>query len=276
MRTLRNCGSANMNTGLGKCEPNLEEVLGSILVPHGMKLPAKLTAEVLEEMAHADRPNRIYGISQYFEYAKNGGEAQVSAIGYGAEKLTGYSAWRDTFTMEQYYAGLAAALAKSANTKFDVYHYDNEQLLFGLDDGTEALQGIPCAVVYGEGTQHKTSGSNSTMTVNFSYMNAKRMYTDFAYTQLDFRPEDLTLGLIDVKIEKGEDGFKIFEAVGGNDLTAEYGNLIATAADKVLEGEPAGVSYDSANNVIKATAETLKLKAPSVLYENGIKGIEQV
>lgn len=278
MTKLRKCGSANLNTGLSKCEPDFEKVLGSILVPHGVKLPEELTPEKLEELAHADRPGRIYGIAQYVEYAKNGGETQVAAQGYGSEKATGVSAWRDTFTMEQYYASLVSSLTKTMNTQFDVYHFDDNKILFGLSDGTGVLAGIPCSTVYADGTPHKTSGSVSTMTVNFSYKNARRIYEDFDYIELDFRPEDLVIALTPVVLKKEGEGYKIYEAVGKNDLTSEYGALIQTAGKDVFVGTVTAVTYDASKDIIIVTggSDDLKLQSPSELFKAGIKGIEQI
>ena len=78
------CESAEMNTGGSACKVDWGKVKGAILVEHGVKLPANITADELEKMCHADRPGRIYPIHTFVEYAKNGGEAQVSAVGYGA------------------------------------------------------------------------------------------------------------------------------------------------------------------------------------------------
>ena len=92
MRKLRTCDSAQLNTGVSKCPPDFENMKGAILVPPGTKLPADLTAEKLEQMVHADRPGRIFGIVRFTEYAKNGGEIQTAANGYDGEAPTGVSA----------------------------------------------------------------------------------------------------------------------------------------------------------------------------------------
>lgn len=275
MRKLRKCGSATLNTGTSKCPPDFNKVKGALIVAHGTKLPAQLTLETLEELCHADRPNRVYGILNFVEYAKNGGEVQVAATGYGPEQVTGVSAWRDSFTLNRFYPELQASLLNVANQLFDVYYFDEDLLLYGVNDGTDTLAGIPMANIYGDATPHATSSALSTMTVNFSHYNPKRSYIDFDYAQIDFNPEDATLGLVNVKIEKTEEGFKIYEAIGGNDLTSIYGPVIAEAGEEAVSGATA-VSYDPTNDVIKATGETLTLAAPSKLFENGIKGIEQV
>lgn len=278
MRTLRTCESAVLNTGLSKCPKDFNKVKAALIVPHGVKLPQALTAEVLEELIHEDRNKRVYGIGIYVEYAKNGGEVQVSATGYGPEQVTGVSAWRDTFTMDRYYPELMASLLGIANQRFDVYYIDEDGLLMGLNDGTDVLAGIPMANIYGDATPHATSGALSTMTVNFSHLNPKKSFLNFDYTVIDFSPEDIELGLTEVKVEKADGGFKIFEAMGGNDLTGQYGPLIASAGKDVIEGSVTAVTYDAANNVLTVTGSTdsLKLASPKVLFEKGIKGIEQV
>lgn len=277
MRQLRQCGSANLNTGVSRCAPDFGKVKGALVVAKGIKLPDQLDADTLEEMAHADRPNRLYGILNFVEYAKNGGESQVSATGYGPEQFTGISAMRDTFTLDRFYPELMASLIKVANTKFDVYYFDEDLKLYGINDGTGILAGIPMANIYPDATPHATSSAQSTMTVNFSHLNAKRSFLNFDYKELDFNPEDLTLGLIEVKVEKEEKGFKIYEAVGGNDITGIYGPLIQSAGADVIDGQVSAVSYDANDNIITATGvEKLTLKSPKELFEKGIKGIEQV
>ena len=75
MRKIRNCKSAQLNTGGSACKIDWSKVRGSIMVEPGTKLSDDITGEKLSEMCHADRPNRIYPIFPILEYAKNGGEA---------------------------------------------------------------------------------------------------------------------------------------------------------------------------------------------------------
>ena len=278
MRTLRTCESAVLNTGLSKCPPDFNKVKAALIVPHGVKLPAELDAETLEKLIHEDRSARVYGVGLFVEYAKNGGEVQVSATGYGPEQVTGVSAWRDTFTMEKFYPELNAALLRVANQRYDVYFIDEDGLLFGNADGTDVLAGIAMANIYPDSTPHATSGAMATMTVNFSHLNPKKSYLKFDYRKVDFQPEDIELGLTEVKFEKGDEGYKIYEVIGGNDLTGQYGPLLQEAGAEAFEGNPTTVSYDAAKNVIVITGgeDAVSLKSPKELYEKGIKGIEAV
>ena len=74
MRQTRQCADAQLSTGVSKCQPDFGKMKGAIITEHGTKLPADLTADKLEELAHEDRPGRIYGVGEFVEYAKEGGE----------------------------------------------------------------------------------------------------------------------------------------------------------------------------------------------------------
>ncbi len=102
MRKTRICDSAEMNTGGSACSVDWGKIKGAIIVEHGKKLPADLTPEKLAELCHADRPDRIYPILTFVEYAKSGGEAQVSAVGYGSNQYNGLNAQTDTFTLPRF------------------------------------------------------------------------------------------------------------------------------------------------------------------------------
>lgn len=288
MRELRECESSQLYTGVSKCPPEFDNMKGAILVKPGTKLPAKLTASKLEELVHADRPDRVYGIVRFVEYAENGGDVQSSANGYDGESPSGVNARRDTFTLNRFYPELDASLTKSYNEPWDVYFFDGNNFLYGLNDGSDVLAGYPMTSVYSDSTPFNTSGAKATMSVNFSHEDAKRAKTDFDYVKLSFNPLKCILGLTPVRMEaieinkNGMSGtgsdYKIYEKIGGNDVTAIYGPLIATSHEDVLTGTNTSVSYDSVYNtlMVTSTAGTVRLKEPSVLFENGIKGIEQV
>lgn len=283
MRKLRKCDSAQLNTGVSKCPPDFENMKGAILVAPGTKLPANLTAEKLEELVHADRPGRIYGIVRFTEYAKNGGEVQTSANGYDGEAPTGVSARKDTFTLNKFYPELMASLTKAFNQQWDVYFFDDVNTLFGLSDGSDTLAGYPMTSVYADATPFNTSSAKASMTVTFAHENAKKSITDFDFIQLDFNVQKCVLGLTEVVLAKTSDAgdaYKLYEKVGGNDITAIYGPLIAAAGNTVLEGaSTTAVAYSAESDTITVAASgsaTVRLKSPAALFEKEIKGIEQV
>lgn len=280
MRQLRKCTSSQLNTGVSKCPVDFGKMKGAILVEPGTKLPAKLTATELEKLAHANRPERIYGILTFVEYAKNGGEMQTAANGYGPEERTGLSARKDTFTMNKFYPELYSSLTKCSK-EWDVYFFNEDNMLFGVNDGTDILAGFSMADVYADATEFATSSAKPTMTVTFSHSNPKDAAENFDFIQLDFDPRKLTLGLTAVKLEKADDAnkYKLFEAIGGNDITSSYGAVLANVGSAVLNGATSAVSYDEASDTLTISATsggTISLKSPSVLYDNDIKGIEQV
>lgn len=278
MRQLRECDSAQLYTGVSKCPPDFGKMKAAILVKPGTKLPADLTEEELERLVHADREERIYGIVGFCEYAKNGYEVQTSAKGYGSERVTGISARKDTFDLDKFYPELDASLMATSNVKWDVYFIDEDSFIHGMDDGTDVLAGYPMSSVYGESTPFPTSSEQASMQVVFCHVDAKKAkrYGDYVPLGFRFDPDSLVLGILPVKLVKGEDGYKLHEAKGGYDLTGIYGPLIATAADKVLEGATAATYNAATKTLVIADGGEVRLKAPSVLYEHGIKGIEQI
>jgi hypothetical protein len=251
---------------------------GAILVHHGYKLPAELTGDALEKLAHAARPERVYGIVTFVEYAKDGGEAQTSATGYGGTGVTGWSTRTDTYTMDAYYPELDASLAKTVNQKFDAYFFDEDNNIYGINDDTDVLAGFPMSCVYATSTQHPTSSEKATMTVSFCFEDAKQAVTKYDYQPLGFDPRKYTLGLVLVTLGKTDASgskYKLYEALGGADITSTYGALIADNAN-LISGNATAVSYDEESDTLSITGSTSpSLKAPSVLYEAGVIGIEQ-
>ncbi len=283
MRKLRTCGSAQLNTGVSKCEIPYEKLLGAIVVPYGTKLPADLTGDKLEELAHADAATRIYGIRTFVEAAKNGGEVQTSAVGYGPEQITGISSRKDTMTIDKYSAALDASISKAGNRRWGVYYYDSDSILYGIDDGTDTLAPFPLSNIYSDSTPFKTSGNPAQLTVTFSHEDARKSKERADFTQLGFNPQDVeNLGLTEVCLVKtagSGSSYKIYEKVGGYDVTGIYGPLIAAAGDTVINGATSAVSYNDADNTLTIAVSgdaAVSLMPPKVLFANDIKGIVQV
>lgn len=277
MRKIRTCKSAQMNTGSSACSIDWKKVKGAILAERGTKLPADLTGKVLMELCHADRPGRIYPIFPFLEYAKNGGEPQVNAIGYGASEYNGLNAQTDTFTLKKFDEMLNAQLLKCANKGWDVYFWNQDTILIGYNDGTEILAGIPMSSVYPTSTLFPTSSAKSAMTVSFAHEDAEDSHLNFDYVQLDFNPKNFLKGLVDVVLEKtdAENAYKIIEVVGGYDRTEEFGKLIADGATEVLNNVTSASYADGIITIVPKGDGVPSLKSSSVLFKNEIKGIEQ-
>jgi len=282
MRPLRTCDSAQLNTGVSKCPLDFEKMVGAIIVGKYAKLPADLTADKLEQLAHADENERIYGIVRFTEYAKNGGEPQTATNGYGPEEFNGFSARKDTYTINRFYPELHASITRCANTSRGVYFFDENNMLYGVNDGTDILAPFDMSCIYSDATPHPTSSAKATMTVTFCFTDPKQAVVDFDYIRLDFNPEKLTLGLTEVILKATTDSgsaYKLYEKVGGYDVTGIYGPLIATVGNTVLNGATSAATYNEADNTLtiaNAGSAKVSLKAPKVLYENDIKGIIQV
>lgn len=281
MRKTRTCTGANLNTGVSKCHLDPEKVKGAILVPRGTKLPAEFTATKAKELCHADRPGRIYPILPFVEYAKNGGEPQVSANGYGPSQMTGISALTYTFTMDKFYPELNASLTKAANKAWDAYFFDEKNVIYGLNDGSDTLAGIPMSTVYSTPTPHPTSSAAATMDVSFAMEDARFYFENMDFVQLDFVISRSLVGLTPVELVKvGSSGndYKLIEKVGGYDLTSTYGPIIKE--NPTLVGvSSSGVTYNASTETltISTTGDAVPaLAAPSELLDKGIEGIEQV
>lgn len=275
MRPIRNCKRGELNTGKSQCPLDLAHIIGAMVVPQGFEFPADATASSIKEACHADRSERIMPIMVFVEYAKEGGEANVSAVGYGGNQVTGLSPRTDTYTMAQHDPALAAALSKAMNLPFDVFYFDENDVVYGRRVG-DALRGFPITTLYPTVTPHPTSSNPATLTVSFAFENARDAIEDFDYVQMGFSLKDNLVMLTEVElVNTGTNKYKIVEKVGGYDLTAKYGTVIATAAATVFNGVSA-VSYDSDAEVLTLTVTqgaTPSLKAPSALYTAGIYGI---
>lgn len=272
MRKIRNCTAAQLNTGGSACRINWDKILGAILVEPGTKLPVDLTVESLMEACHADRPDRIYPIVTFTEYAKEGGEPQVSAEGYGANQYNGISARTDTFTLNVFDEMLNAALIRTASKEWDAYYFDKSHI-YGYNDGTDELAGLPMATVYPTATPHPTSSTKASLTVSFCHKDAEDNLLHLDYMDMGVNLSRYLKGLTEVfLVEETTGKFKIVEAVGGYDRTPEFGQLIATNAETLLTGASTSTYEDG---YISATGAT-GLAAPSVLYESDVKWIECV
>lgn len=278
MRKIRTCKGSRMNTGSSACSIDWKKVKGAILTEHGVKLPADITGEKLLELCHADRPGRIYPILPFLEYAKNGGEPQVNPVGYGASEYNGLNALTDTFTLKSFDEVLNAQLLRCANKGWDVYFWNQDNTLIGFNDGTDVLAGISMSSVYPTVTRFPTSGAKSTMTVSFAHEDAEESLLNFDYVQLDFNPKNFLMGLVDVVFEKteAENAYKIIEKIGGYDRTEEFGSLIADGAAEVMNNTTSASYADGVITIVPKAGAVPSLKSPSVLFEKGIRGIEQV
>ena len=85
-------------------------------------------------------------------------------------------------------------------------------------------------------------------------------------------------GLVNVKLEKqtAANQYKIVEEIGGYDRTEEFGKLVADKAAEVMNNVTSATYADGVITIVAKDSGVPSLKSPDVLFENGIKGIEQV
>lgn len=273
-KEFRKClGLASFNTGKSVCVLDPGKIKSVILVMHGQKLPADLSADALEKACHADRPARIFPLKTVVEYEPSGGEAQTNATGYGPTKVTGYSAKVDTLTLDDYDGSLKANLMAAKNVAFDAYMVDENNIVYGMNDGSDQLAGIPLSGIYPGGQDWDSSGTEAGLSVSLMYKDYEKYVKNADVVSCDFDVTDALKGLVYVDILSVESNkYKIVEHFGGLDITEYYGSLLAQEAETALP-ELETVQY--ADGVISASAGEATLAKPSVLQTVGITGIEQ-
>jgi len=277
MSRIRSCKSGSFFSGSSICEINYDKVKAMVLTPHGQKLSYGSVAD-LREACHADLPNRAYGFPTIINWETSGGEAQISQTGYGPNQYNGVNARTDSFMLDAFRHYMRAQILANANILWDMYLFDLQGNLYGLDDGTDTLAGIPVNI-YPSGNDHPTASDKPSLVVNVLYQDAEYYMLHLDVLQLDYDPMTAIYGLMPVTLEKiGTTGsnYKVIEYYGKGDATSRYGSLIATAATTVLDGVTAA-TYDATTNLISITlatnATTPTLKAASVLEASGIYGI---
>ena len=276
MRITRNCPQGLLNTGMSGCPIDFAFVVAAILVAKGQKLPADLDAEDLAELCHADRPSRVMPIKGLVEYAKNGGEAQTSAVGYGPSQYTGMSQQTDTFSLSKFIPELHANIMKGVNVEFGVYYVDKDNNIIGVNDGTDTLAPIAVTLVP-NATPFRTSSAQSVQTVGFSYVDTEHVQKHYDYFNAGFDVVAALVGLVEVEIVPTGTAtkYKLLEHIGGYDRTAEFGTIIGANVTDLIDGASAGSYADGVLTLTVASGDVPTLKAPSALYAKGIEGIVQ-
>ena len=278
MSRIRSCASNSFFTGKSVCEIDYDKIKYLLLTKHGVKLQYD-TLDNLRAMCHADLPNRAYGFPQIVNWEPNGGEVQTSQVGYGPNVYNGVSARTDAFTVDKFRHYLRAEILKNVDEEFDMYLIDSKNNLYGLNDGTEVLAGVP-VTIYPSGNDHPGASDKASLAVNVSYVDVEEYMMKLDVVPLDYAARSAVYGLMPVTLEKvGSSGnnYKLVEYYGKGDATAKFGELISDNVASVLNGATAA-TYDATNNYITVTlasdSTAPTLKAASVLEANGIYGIE--
>ena len=278
MSRIRSCASNSFFTGKSVCEIDYDKIKYLLLTKHGVKLQYD-TLDNLRAMCHADLPNRAYGFPQIVNWEPNGGEVQTSQVGYGPNVYNGVSARTDAFTVDKFRHYLRAEILKNVDEEFDMYLIDAKNNLYGLNDDTDELAGIP-VTIYPSGNDHPGASDKASLAVNVSYVDVEEYMMKLDVVPLDYAARSAVYGLMPVTLEKvGSTGnnYKLVEYYGKGDATAKYGELISDNVASVLNGATAA-TYDATNNYITVTlasdSTAPTLKAASVLEAAGIYGIE--
>ena len=277
MPRIRKCTSNAFFTGKSVCEIDYDKIKWVILTQHGVKL-SYTSGEDLRTQCHAAVGARAFVFPQIVNWEVSGGEAQTSQVGYGPNTYNGVSARTDTFTMDMFRHYLRAVILKNADEEFDMYLVDAKNNLYGLNDGTDTLAGIP-VTIYPSGNDHPGASDKASLAVNVVYSDVEEYMMRLDVVPLEFSVTSYGYGLMPLSlVETSTTGkWKLIEFYGKGDATAKYGELIATNASFVLDGVSA-CTYDAEANALTITlgtgATAPSLKAASVLAAKGIYGIE--
>lgn len=243
---FRECaGVAQFNTGTSKCILDPGKVKAIILAMHGYKLPKNVTAEALQAACHDDRPARIFPIKTIVEYAPSGGEANKGATGYGPNKVTSYSAKDDVWTLEDFDSSLKANIMAAKGVAFDAYFVDENNVVYGMNDGTEDLAGIPLSGVYPGGQDWDSSGTEANLTIGTMFKDYEKYVKNADYRVYKFDVVEALTGLVYVelvKIDSGENNYKLKEHFGNLDVTSFFGPALSEGASTCFNGATA-VTY---------------------------------
>lgn len=278
MPRIRTCTSHSFFTGKSVCEIDYDKIKYVVLTQHGVKLSYS-SGEALRTQCHAAAGSRAYGFPQIVNWEVNGGDVQTSQVGYGPNAYNGVNARTDTFTMDKFRHYLRSVILKNVDEEFDMYLIDYKNNLYGLNDGTDTLAGIP-VTIYPSGNDHPGASDKASLAVNVVYQDVEEYMLNLDVAPLGFTAASYVYGLMPVSlVEYATNKYKVIEYYGKGDATAKYGALIADNASNVLSGV-SSCTYDSVNNVLAVglgqTATGPVLKAASVLATNGIYGIESV
>ena len=274
----RECTSHKFYTGKSVCEIDYDKIKYVVLTQHGTKL-SYTTGAVLRAQCHAGVGTRAYGFPQIVNWEVNGGEAQTSQVGYGPNTYNGVSARTDTFTMDMFRHYLRAVILKNVDEEFDMYLIDYKNNLYGLNDGTDTLAGIP-VTIYPSGNDHPGASDKASLAVNVVYTDVEDYMINLDVVPLGFNASSFIYGLMPVdfmEIATSSGKWRLIEHYGHANATAKYGALLATNASYVLD-DVSACTYNAAEDVLEITLASGKtvpvLKDAATLEGKGIYGIE--
>lgn len=268
---MRNCASGRITTGTSHCPIDTAKIIGALVVPHGTKIESEtvsLTASSLRTACHASASSRVFGIKPFVEFAQEGGEANVSAVGYGGNKVTGFSALTFKFTTDAFYQSLVSGLMKDVNGNYDVYFYDKDNNIHGMSDDTDYLAGIPLSSIYPIATPFPTSSDVATLQVAFAVKDSEEYLSNINSKNYDFDVDDSVYPLTPVKLVSVTGGYKVAEIIGDLDVTDEF----ATMAGSNLATCIGATSASYENGIIIASGSNLAIAAASTLASSGVYG----
>jgi len=279
MKTFRSCETGRFNTGTGGCPFVPEKIKAAILMTAGTTFDIATFEDDFVRLIHANRPDRIYPFGNIIQYAANGGDANVSSVGYGPSKFNGYNPLTETWTIDGRPMSLFKNLMRLKNIPMDVAYIDNDGNIYCEDAGNGKFKGYSLSSVYPDGAQFPTESENASMNVNLVYRDIEAAWKNSIVLSSDGNIVDKANGLQWVELVKagGANEYKLISKDDGLDITAIYGSMLRnqTAWQNV---SAAAFDPDTETFTLTTTAgESPLLKRPSDLctFNPSITGIEQ-
>lgn len=270
------CSLIGGNTGFGNCTIDIKNIVGAIIVPHGVSFSQAQTLTpaafitALQAMTLAVQAGRAYPIKN-FEEIKDNSEAPVEdKLGYGGRGITreGYFDW--SFQILKGGFCLSKALRAFNGQNVDVFFVDANNLVFGIKNtistGVVTFIGINQAYVY-QNPFKINDGAKLTQYIQ-KFVFKPDFIDRFGGMQLAPGDFDQINGLQNVYLSTG--GARVANvskwkgnfSCGGASLGVTYGALITgalvVARDSVSGNVVAATSntYDAATDTYTLTLNT--------------------
>lgn len=201
------CASIGSNTGIPTCSITPKNIVGAIFLPKGTALTAaevatsaafitKLQTLVLNPVA-----TRAYPIGPFVELSDKSEETLYTTTGYGVKQFVREGKIGYQFGIMAGGLHLQKALRAFNHTQaHDVLLVDQENVVYGCDDGAGGMKGFSIEEFYANPWK-VTDGSNPTkFMIDFMFLDTKELNDDIVYLKLEQNFHSSIKGNIDVEL----------------------------------------------------------------------------
>ena len=289
------CASVGSNTGIPSCIITPKNIVGAVFLPKGTAIAAAdvatsgLFIAALQTLVLNPVSTRAYPIGPFIELNDKSEETLYTTTGYGVKQFVREGKIGYQFGIMAGGLHLQKALRAFNHTQaHDVLLVDQDDVVFGCDDGAGGMKGFSIEEFYANPWK-VTDGSNPTkFMVDFMFQNTKELNEDIVFLKLDQNFHSSIKGNIDVELElvsqtSTKAVIKV-QTVGSK--TNLYGTYSAELADlncwvvtkAGASVTPSAIAAIDATEAIELTLTTpagahlFNLAAPSVLAANDVGG----